>query len=275
MDTITVHHAPTVQRSDSLLGLFQGALSARSQGGWSRWLQGEVQAFLPHEALVVAWGDFRAGALAYDVIARTPAGSVDTVQSTPQNVMEPLMVALFHKWLEADQEPVAVGPGDLHATSHSLFSIAPVALVHGIQDHRTNYDCIYVFMGTQEIASAASREVCAMVLPFIDTGFRQMPNRGRQRAEWDLPRHRVPRFSDTGPVEAGEKGSALSARELEIMQWVRIGKTNSEIAMILNLSTFTVKNHMRRIYRKLDVLNRAQAVGSLDRMQGVMQFAGR
>jgi DNA-binding CsgD family transcriptional regulator len=54
-----------------------------------------------------------------------------------------------------------------------------------------------------------------------------------------------------------------------------MGKTNSEIAMILHLSTFTVKNHMRRIYKKLDVLNRAQAVGSLDRMQGSTQYASR
>jgi DNA-binding CsgD family transcriptional regulator len=89
-------------------------------------------------------------------------------------------------------------------------------------------------------------------------------------------------FADTGFGEstwgdaaAGERGSALSARELEIMQWVRMGKTNSEIAMILHLSTFTVKNHMRRIYKKLDVLNRAQAVGSLDRMQGASQYAAR
>ncbi|HEY0823061.1 MAG TPA: LuxR C-terminal-related transcriptional regulator [Ramlibacter sp.] len=41
------------------------------------------------------------------------------------------------------------------------------------------------------------------------------------------------------------------------------------------MSTFTVKNHMRRIYRKLDVLNRAQAVGSLDRMQRFPQHAVR
>jgi DNA-binding CsgD family transcriptional regulator len=113
---------------------------------------------------------------------------------------------------------------------------------------------MYLFLGPVELASPLARHHCRVVLPFIDTGFRQLPDHDEAHA---------------GAVEeAGERGSALSARELEIMEWVRMGKTNSEIAMILNLSTFTVKNHMRRIYKKLDVLNRAQAVGSLDRMHG-------
>ena len=48
------------------------------------------------------------------------------------------------------------------------------------------------------------------------------------------------------------------------MDWVRLGKTNLEIGMILDISAFTVKNHMQRIFKKLDVLNRAQAVAKVD-----------
>lgn len=65
---------------------------------------------------------------------------------------------------------------------------------------------------------------------------------------------------------SGEAGSAaqssaqvLTQREIEVMRWATAGKTNQEIGMILELSTLTVKNHMRRIYKKLDVHNRAQA----------------
>ena len=51
---------------------------------------------------------------------------------------------------------------------------------------------------------------------------------------------------------------------MEIMEWVRMGKTNHEIGMILDISAFTVKNHMQRIFKKLDVMNRAQAVSKLE-----------
>jgi DNA-binding CsgD family transcriptional regulator len=61
--------------------------------------------------------------------------------------------------------------------------------------------------------------------------------------------------------------SGLSQREVEIMEWVRIGKTNFEVAMILNISAFTVKNHLQRIFRKLDASNRAQAVEKLNRFK--------
>jgi DNA-binding CsgD family transcriptional regulator len=66
--------------------------------------------------------------------------------------------------------------------------------------------------------------------------------------------------------EAGDL-SGLSQREVEIMEWVRIGKTNFEVAMILNISAFTVKNHLQRIFRKLDASNRAQAVEKLNRLK--------
>ena len=44
------------------------------------------------------------------------------------------------------------------------------------------------------------------------------------------------------------------------MHWVSIGKTNAEIGSILDISAFTVKNHLQRIFKKLDVFNRMQAV---------------
>jgi DNA-binding CsgD family transcriptional regulator len=55
----------------------------------------------------------------------------------------------------------------------------------------------------------------------------------------------------------------LSDRELEIMGWVCSGKTNIEIGLILEISTFTVRNHLQRIFKKLEVINRSQAVAKI------------
>lgn len=54
--------------------------------------------------------------------------------------------------------------------------------------------------------------------------------------------------------------SILTARESEVLRWVSEGKTNDEIAVILNLSMLTVKNHLRHAMQKLHVRTRGQAV---------------
>lgn len=63
-----------------------------------------------------------------------------------------------------------------------------------------------------------------------------------------------------------DRGEArLSSREIEIMRWVKMGKTNHEIGCILTISVFTVKNHLHRIFFKLDALNRTHAVAIFER----------
>lgn len=54
----------------------------------------------------------------------------------------------------------------------------------------------------------------------------------------------------------------LTEREHEILHWVKMGKTNTEISMILSISLNTVKNHLKHIFAKLDVSSRAHAVAT-------------
>ncbi|WP_411338739.1 helix-turn-helix transcriptional regulator [Sphingopyxis sp. J-6] len=63
-------------------------------------------------------------------------------------------------------------------------------------------------------------------------------------------------LSDSGPA-AGGVAAKLSSRELQIAQLIGAGKQNKQVAFIAGISEFTVENHLRRIYRKLDVHNRA------------------
>ncbi|MDT8317076.1 MAG: diguanylate cyclase [bacterium] len=52
----------------------------------------------------------------------------------------------------------------------------------------------------------------------------------------------------------------LSAVELEILEWVREGKSNSEIGTIIGKTQWAVKYHMASIMKKLSVCSRTQAV---------------
>ncbi|MDX2159553.1 MAG: response regulator transcription factor [Hyphomicrobiaceae bacterium] len=61
-------------------------------------------------------------------------------------------------------------------------------------------------------------------------------------------------------AEAAIAQGSLNNREREILDLVTQGKTNSEIADTLNLALPTVKNYISRIFEKLQVRNRAEAI---------------
>ncbi|MCO5731127.1 LuxR family transcriptional regulator [Rhizobium sp. SSA_523] len=52
----------------------------------------------------------------------------------------------------------------------------------------------------------------------------------------------------------------VSERELDCLNWTAVGKTSAEIADILDLSEHTVNHYLNRATRKLDAVNRTQAV---------------
>ena len=52
----------------------------------------------------------------------------------------------------------------------------------------------------------------------------------------------------------------LSARELEVLGYTTKGFTAKEVAMLMDLSHFTVRTFVRRIYGKLEVTSKAEAI---------------
>ena len=57
-----------------------------------------------------------------------------------------------------------------------------------------------------------------------------------------------------------EKLASLTKREVEILTQVACGMFNKEIAVNLNISERTVKNHISNIFKKIDASDRTQAV---------------
>ena len=56
-----------------------------------------------------------------------------------------------------------------------------------------------------------------------------------------------------------DKIDSLTKRELEVLTQVASGMFNKEIAISLNISERTVKNHISNIFKKIDVSDRTQA----------------
>ena len=62
------------------------------------------------------------------------------------------------------------------------------------------------------------------------------------------------------PAPAEVAPSLLTGRELEILQIIAKGLSNTEAGEVLGLSKATIRTHLEKIYAKLDVSNRVEAV---------------
>lgn len=255
---------PFASEADALQLLrvaLQGVALA-TQDDLRAWLAGPVRTLLPHEAMLVASGDFRRGDLHCELICPDPQGpGACGLQAT----LAPWVNYLRDCWVAAQHTPCRVDVVAFAAsTACARTAAGPVssdpirsALVHGTRDTARPGECIVaVLMGsTAQAACTAGRagdsqaQAMRLLAPVIDTALRRAPVQpARQRAR---------------ALAVTQAGSCLTERERQIMEWVALGKTNPEIGCILRISEFTVKNHLKSIFAKLDVSNRAQAVARL------------
>jgi DNA-binding NarL/FixJ family response regulator len=97
------------------------------------------------------------------------------------------------------------------------------------------------------LKDVSHEELCAAVAHALD---------GIDLVEPSLRRALVSRE----PARTGPPQAQLTERELQVLTGMSQGKSNSAIGRELYLSEDTVKTHARRLFRKLGVNDRAQAV---------------
>ena len=210
-----------------------------------RWLGGDVQRLLPHDALLTATGHFERGDVRVDLLVVNPAHTL-----APASALVAVAHALRDCWVAAQYAPCRVDLGDLSLPVglHGLRG----ALVHGLRECVPTNERVIALLAHDLSFGEQDPQALRLLQPFIDAALRALPHA----------------TSRGHPYQAGLNGlmptrMPLSERERQIMTWVAMGKTNPEIGCILHISGFTVKNHLKSIYTKLDVTNRAQAVAKL------------
>lgn len=221
------------------------------------WLRGSLQQLLPHDILIAAWGDFSNGTIYYDVISALPG--VRTRKVTDDD-LSGFLSRLYIHWEKTGCNPSLLSIGECINPRRDIegkgvarhFGNMKSVLVHAIKDFRGRSDCLYVLLSKEGTHPKRVCTVFEALLPHIDASLRKVPHLPEQ-----VP-HPAPARDAREPDLEGLSG--ITPREAEIMRLVRVGKTNVEIGMILDISVFTVKNHLQHIFKKLNVNNRAQAV---------------
>lgn len=223
------------------------------------WLQGDIQAFLPHEILISAWGDFSLGLIYLDIVALHPSLRTTNILN---DTLKPKVLNIFSEWQSNHHKPLRLNIGDgcldvnqwvkpevindlsKKGSIHTIQS----AIVHGIKDQRGSGDCLYILLSKSEMEKIEKNQF-SIFMPFIDCALRRI----------ELLEDMQIKKNDDIVDEHAELNEQLSRRECGIMALVKEGKTNEEIGILLDISIFTVKNHLQKIFKKLEVGNRSQA----------------
>jgi len=109
-----------------------------------------------------------------------------------------------------------------------------------------------------------TRAVDDLIDEFVDADL-EMISPEMEEDHHDRPNHHV---RDLRQVDVnGTSMSSLTRRELQVLHRMALGETNLQIAAKLFVSVGTVKSHVKRILRKLDASNRAEAVSCYHMMR--------
>ena len=235
---------------EALVLNLDASLRVHSSHNFFNWSQGALQSVIRHESLTCVLGkgepiSFQTesfSSVALDIARFNDVFRQDTT----------VVAQLVTCWEEKRRRPLVLelaGEGPLagSAVARELGRIGAASIVaHGTTDAAGKLVSFFIFACRAGEASAKHSYLVELLVPALHTAW------VRTQLSW------------AGTAPSGAKPAVaglLTTREIEILKWLYHGKSNIEIGMILTISPLTAKNHVQKILRKLNVMNRTQAVG--------------
>jgi transcriptional regulator EpsA len=243
--------SPTLgpQELEFFLSTVETATRIRKRFQFYLWAQGTLQSFIPHETLLCCVG--QPGTQQSVQVAVTRHIASDEEMQALYAQEGGFTAQLWQRWRDAGQTPIVVQDTDARLGALMRHHHISSALCHGFmppilrEPGHYHPGSFFTFLKLPEpIAALRLLHLADILLPYLHLALLQISHS-------DAPRP----TGSHGTISEG----LLSERERDVLKWIRAGKTNHEIGMILAISPMTVKNHVQKILRKLNVSNRAQA----------------
>lgn len=237
---------PGTHASGNPLHAIEALLKISRRHHFFQWVQGELQALFPHEALICCLYGRDGACASVQQFAWRPYFSDDVLYQLFRS-HHGVFADLLTSWRSAEK-PVQLDLAEITSRLRmqddlAVESLAPFswAGIHGVRGHDGNAVSVFVFLNGSVTVDERHLNVLELVVPHMHGVLvRVLKAENKQ-----LPL--TPAFS-------------ISVRERDVLQLIRNGKTNAEIAQILYLSPFTVKSHVKNIFKKLNTTSRSQAV---------------
>ena len=234
---------------ESLMLNLDASLRVYQREHFFSWTQGLLQSVIRHEVMVCALRNPDPQSMraeSFSMVAPDPAifGEMFLRDAS-------VAPGLIKAWEDRQFRPlicdVADSPFAKGLFARELERVgATQILANGTHDAEGRVSSFFVFACLPGMLGDKQAYIARLVTPFVHSAW------VRTEVNWRT------KCNDVGITQKARK---ITTREQEILKWVYLGKSNFEIGSILDISPLTVKNHVQKILRKLDVVNRAQAVG--------------
>jgi transcriptional regulator EpsA len=246
MDQFVILSAQEQQR---LLRAIESSVHVRRRHQLFLWAQGQLYSLLPHEILVCL--RLERGDCASHVECMH---NMVFDEEREKHLCHPdtgLAVRMAQSCVEGGLLPGLIDSGgDCHGWLYDSFrdemdkAGLRNALVHGHCIDGNGDASFFLLYNVEEAIAPVHGYLLQLLLPHLHLALHHVIHVAEQPEDGAGAEHRL----------------LVTDRELQILRWVCTGRSNHEISAILEISPLTVKNHVQKIFRKLKVRNRAQAV---------------
>jgi transcriptional regulator EpsA len=238
---------------ESIVLNLDASLRVHARPHFFSWTQGLLQSLIRHDLLICTLCHGKPPAFRADGFSMA---SPDPGMYSDMFVRDTSVApALLKAWEERRFQPVVfeIGQGNAAASPISGGAFAreierlgaTQLLSHGVHDADGRAISLFTFACRPGTIGPRQLYLAQLMAPVMHTAW--VRTQLQRRAE--------------GSAEKAQGHGVLTVREQDILKWIYLGKSNFEIGAILKISPLTVKNHVQKILRKLNVVNRTQAIG--------------
>jgi len=227
---------------DRLVWAAESGLQVKNQSGFFLWSQGPLQMLLPHEVLLCCVKTGAGASLHIRRFASSRSFRDEHFESFCDS-HNGLLQRLLTRWMRSG-EPLFSMAGQDEQTDRELAAFDLGNMVsHGVWGSDGHVAGFFCFVRTPLARSARTARIVEVAVPILYVTFLRVL------------------AADANSSESAVRLSSLvTQREVEILGWIKEGKTTADIARILHLSPFTVKNHVQNILKKLGARSRSHAI---------------
>jgi transcriptional regulator EpsA len=239
---------------ESIVLNLDASLRVHARAHFFSWTQGLLQSLIRHELLICTLCHGKPPAFRADGFSMTtPDPGLFSDVFLRDTAVAP---TLLKAWEERRFQPVVLDTGQNGASGALGGGIfvrelerlgATQLLVHGVHDSEGRALSLFAFACRPGSLGPRHTYLVQLLAPALHVAW--VRTQLQRRAEG----------ANGGDKAVGQ--SVLTVREQDILKWIYLGKSNFEIGAILKISPLTVKNHVQKILRKLNVVNRTQAIG--------------